>query len=325
VTSDPATGDFTLVFDKDVPSVTQATVTITPNAPATDSITIMDSIDCPVADFITITPVVVTSEADAGRVRTQEFRFSDPVVGNSSPLWQSLNLTFASQTPPNIVSQFGANILGPQGTGMIPMDNADVFMYSRRLAVGDATFDLNKNKMRYLRTNTIYNNNPTDIAALLSASSEATLSGTEPLVTGTFQMPTGLPNENRLYLIWDYREVNEIKLCYSATSSLEEACCECFSAPNCIPFEGSAVSTVDSATACGLPDDTNVYHTSVIINNGVANTIPVVGTTIYGAGGCSNDPNRLLFPAGFIHFDDNGTSKWIEIDSDNVVIDSGNC
>jgi hypothetical protein len=42
-------------------------------------------------------------------------------------------------------------------------------MYSRRLTVNDATFDLNSNKMRYLRTNTIYNNNPTDIAALLSS------------------------------------------------------------------------------------------------------------------------------------------------------------
>ena len=328
--SGAVTGNFAVVFDKDVPSVTQATVTITPNAPATDSVTIMNSIDCPVADFIIITPVVVTSEADAGRVRTQEFNFSDPSVGYLSPLWQSLNLTFASQTPPNIVSQFGANILGPQGTGMIPMDNADVFMYSRRLAVGDASFNLNKNKMRYLRTSTIYNNNPIDIAALLSASATAALSGTEPLVTGTFQMPPSTPppapQENRLYLIWDYREVNEIKLCYSATSSLEEACCECFSAPNCIPFEGSAISTVDSATACGLPDDTNVYHTSTITTNGVTNTIPVVGTTIYGSGGCAfNDPNRLLFPAGFIHFDDNGTSKWIEIDSDNVVIDSGNC
>jgi hypothetical protein len=77
---------------------------------------LLNSIDCPVADFIAITPVVVTSEADAGRVRTQEFNFSDPSVGYLSPLWQSLNLTFASQTPPNIVSQFGANILGPQGT-----------------------------------------------------------------------------------------------------------------------------------------------------------------------------------------------------------------
>jgi hypothetical protein len=215
---------------------------------------------------------------------------------------------------------------------MIPMDNADVFMYSRRLAVGDASFNLNKNKMRYLRTNTIYNNNPADIAALLSASATAALSGTEPLVTGTFQMPPSTPppapQENRLYLIWDYREVNEIKLCYSATSSLEEACCECFSAPNCIPFEGSAISPTGSgsAAACALSPTTNVYHTSTITTSGVTNTIPVVGTTIYGSGGCAfNEPNRDLFPAGFIHFDDNGTSKWIEIDSDNVVIDSGNC
>ena len=330
--SGAVTGNFAVVFDKDVPSVTQATVTITPNAPATDSVTIMNSIDCPVADSIIITPVVVTSEVDAGRVRTQEFNFSDPSVGYLSPLWQSLNLTFASQTPPNIVSQFGANILGYQGTGMIPMDNADVFMYSRRLAVGDASFNLNKNKMRYLRTNTIYNNNPADIAALLSASATAALSGTEPLVTGTFQMPPSTPppapQENRLYLIWDYREVNEIKLCYSATSSLEEACCECFSAPNCIPFEGSAISPTGSgsAAACALSPTTNVYHTSTITTSGVTNTIPVVGTTIYGSGGCAfNEPNRDLFPAGFIHFDDNGTSKWIEIDSDNVVIDSGNC
>jgi hypothetical protein len=108
--------------------------------------------------------------------------------------------------------------------------------------------------------------------------------------------------------------------------TISEACCECFSARNCIPFEGSSISTVDSATACGLPDNANVYHTSTITNNGIRNTIPVVGTTIFGSDGCSfNDPNRDLFQAGFIHFDDNGTSKWIEIDSDNIVIDSGNC
>ncbi len=335
-TSDPITGDFAVVFDKDVPSVTQATVTITPNAPATDSVTIMNSIACPIADFIRIIPIVITSADDNGLTRSQEFQFNDNTVGYTSPLWEDFNLTFLLQNQgysgsSNIVSRFGPEINGYQGTGMIPMDNADVYMHSRRIKPNDTFYyNLSTNKMRYWRTNVTYSNNAADIATILTNSAELTNTGTEPFVIGTFPMPASTPPpapaDSFLYLIWDYREVNEIKLCYSATSSLEEACCECFSAPNCIPFEGSAISTVDSATACGLPDDTNVYHTSVIINNGVANTIPVVGTTIYGSGGCAfNEPNRDLFPAGFIHFDDNGTSKWIEIDSDNVVIDSGNC
>jgi hypothetical protein len=125
-------------------------------------------------------------------------------------------------------------------------------------------------------------------------------------VVGTFPMPPSTPPpapaDQFLYLVWDYREVNEIVLCVSPTIS--ESCCECFSAPNCIPFEGSAISTVDSATACLLSSN-KCYHTSTITTAGVTNTIPVVGTTIYGSGGCAfNDPNGSLFPAGFIHFDD---------------------
>jgi hypothetical protein len=325
--SGAVTGNFSVVFDKDVPSVTQATITITPNAPSTDSITLVNPIACPIADFITITPIVITSSNDAGKTRSQEFEFFDGTTNYQSPIWEDLHLTFLIQnqsySSANIVSRFGANILGYQGTGMIPMDGATITMRSRRWKPQDNfNYNLSANKMMYWRTNGVYNNNAADIATILSNAIPLANGGTEPNVFGSFPMPSGSSND-RLYLIWDYREVNEIVLCASPTAS--EACCECFSAPNCIPFEGSAISTVDSATACGLPNNTNVYHTTTINNNGVVNTIPVVGTAIYGSGGCSNDPNRLLFPAGFIHFDDNGTSKWIEIDSDNIVIDSGNC
>lgn len=327
-TSDPVTGDFSVVFDKDVPSVTQATVTITPNAPSTDSVTIINSIGCPVADFIRIIPIVITSAADAGKTRTQEFEFYDGTTGYQSPLWEDLHLTFLLQnqsySSSNIVSKFGPQINGYQGTGMIPMDGATVTMSSRRWNPQDNfNYNLSKNRMMYWRTgNPTYGNNAADIATILANAIPVTNVGTEPYVFGSFTMPSGI-NQQFLYLVWDYREVNEIVLCFSPTVS--ESCCECFSSPSCIPFEGSAISTVDSVTACGLPSNTNVYYTSTITNNGVTNTIPVVGTTIYGSGGCSTDPNRRLFPAGFIHFDDNGTSKWIEIDSDNVVIDSGNC
>jgi hypothetical protein len=100
-----------LVFDKDVPSVTQATITITPNAPATDSVTIINSIACPIADFIRIIPIVITSADDSGLTRSQEFQFNDNTVGYTSPLWEDLNLTFLLQnqgySSSNIVSSLG--------------------------------------------------------------------------------------------------------------------------------------------------------------------------------------------------------------------------
>jgi len=332
VTSDPS-GNFSLVFDKDVPSVTQATITITPNAPSAGSVTIINSIACPIADFIRIIPIVITSADDNGLTRSQEFQFNDNTVGYTSPLWGDYNLAFLFQNQgysgsSNIVSRFGPQINGYQGTGMIPMDYTDVYMRSRGIRPNDTfNYNLSTNKMRYWRTNLAYSNNAADIATILTSSTALTNTGPSADVTGIFQMPPSTPPpapaDQFLYLVWDYREVNEIVLCVSPTIS--EACCECFSARNCIPFLGF-YSSVDSSTAC-LASPAATYYTSTIITGGVTNTIPVIGTTIFGSDGCSsfNDPNRDLFPAGFIHFDDNGTSKWIEIDSDNIVIDSGNC
>ena len=331
-TTGAITGAFSLVFDKDVPSVTQATVTITPNAPATDSVTLVNSIACPIADFIRIIPIVITSADDIGRTRTQEFQFNDNTVGYTSPLWQDFHLTFlvqnASYSSSNIVSRFGPQINGYQGTGMIPMDNADVYMRSRKIKPNDTfNYNLSANKMRYWRTSGTYSNNAADIATILTNSTPLTNTGPAGNVVGTFTMPASTPPpalaDQFLYLVWDYREVNALKLCFSAV--LSEACCECFSAPDCVPFLGSAISTVDSATACGLAATTNTYYTSTITTGGVANTIPIIGTTVYPSTGCSSETNRRLLQAGYIHFIDAGVDKWVQIDSDNIVIASGNC
>lgn len=329
--TDPS-GNFEVVFDKDVPSVTQATVTITPTAPAMDSVTIVDSILCPIADFIRIIPIVITSEDDQGLTRTQEFEFYDSANAYQSPLWEDLHLTFlnqnASYSSSNIVSRFGPQINGYQGTGMIPMDGATVTMRSRRWKPQDTfIYNLSTNKMRYWRTSGTYNNNAADIATILTNSIALTNTGTSINAVGTFPMPPSTPPpapaDQFLYLVWDYREVNALKLCFSAV--LSEACCECFSAPNCVPFLGSAISTVDSATACGLSATTDTYYTSTITTGGVNNTIPIVGTTVYPSTGCSSETNRRLLQAGYIHFIDGGVDKWVQIDSDNIVIASGNC
>ena len=99
-------------------------------------------------------------------------------------------------------------------------------LYTNKFAFDDFVFDTNYNKFRYLRTDTVYSNNETDINLLLGAATVATPlvdSGAPTLYYSDFVMPA--TTESRLYLIWDLRRPFEIELCYGATAY--EACCEC--------------------------------------------------------------------------------------------------
>ena len=329
----PVTGVFSFTFDKDVPSVTQATITITPVVSSTSSVTIINPIECPTADLIRIIPVVLTSDDIAGQTRHQEFLYSQGTY--FSPLQSQqdefINVSQQPYVSATLVSRFGPTYAGYQGTGSIAPDGATVYVNSRKIEPTD-TFNYNTatNRMRHLRVSGVlgsppYDNTAVGIAGLLAASAGNILSngGVEPLIGGNFPMPAGA-DEDYLYLIWDYREVNKLQLCYSTTTpTVAEACCECFSAPDCVPFLGFH-SSVDSATAClGTPVST--FYTSVITTAGVSNTIPIIGTTVYPSTGCDSDPNRRFLQAGFIHFNDEGTDKWVQIDSNNIVIASGNC
>jgi hypothetical protein len=320
--SGAVTGNFAVVFDKDVPSVTQATITITPNAPATDSITIINSIGCPIADFIRIIPIVITSADDNGLTRSQIFYFNDNTVGYTSPLWEDFNLTFLLQnvgySSSNIVSKFGPQINGYQGTGMIPMDGADVYMQSKRI---NDTFYYNPsaNSMRYWRTNVTYSNNAADIATILANSTALTNMGTDPSFFGTFPMPASTPPpapaDSFLYLVWDYREVNEIVLCFSPTVS--ETCCECFSSPTCVPFLGTTIET-SYAAACALTPLTT-YYTSTITIGGITNTEPILGTIVYSYLGCVSG-NTV--GTGYIKLTDN---TWVRTNENGEVVITGTC
>ena len=321
--SNPTTtaGTHSFIVDKNVPTISDITITITPDVPSGDS-TISIETPCPVSDRIVIVPVSITSRADGGKTITNIYNYEDSTV---SPTYyappQGGAVTFLYQNSlyisDNIVSQFGPNYSGPQGTGSIPIDNSNVRMLSFKNQNDTYVFNSSTDKMTYLRTATAYTNTEASIASLISAASgnAATITGSAPLYIGNFAMPTGIDGDY-LYLIWDYRESNAIKLCYS--TDVDEACCECTSSPNCVPFYGSAVSTVDSATACADNTLTVVYHTDT-----ATNFLPIVGSRIYSSLGCAD--TAIQFPAGWIHYDDNGTDKWIEIDSNNTVINSGNC
>lgn len=324
------TGAFSFVFDKNNPAITQATIRITPNAISTGSSTVIDPINCPQADYIRIIPIVLTSIGDVGETRHQEFLFQDTSTGYFSPIQSQQDQFIASweqqYTSATLVTRYGPAYSGYQGSGTIPMDGATVYIQSRRIAPSDTyVYNTSSNKMRWLRTSLLYNNNAAEIASLVAASTAVINGGSEPLIGGNFPMPTGSPNDY-LYMIWDYREIAALKLCYStSTPTISEACCDCFSAPNCIPFLGSAGSSASSVAACALASDTTTYYTSAITTAGVTNTQPVLGATVYSADGCVPwGEQRRFLAAGFIKIND-GLNSWVEIDADNIVIAVGTC
>jgi hypothetical protein len=314
-------GEFNMYFDKNVPTVRNIFITITPTDPNGSSTTEI-FVGCPVADTITIVPIMLTSAVDAFKLIHNFYGYTDNTV---SPPYTSVpqggQQLFISQFQQsyfsaNLVSQYGPFYTGQQGTGSTPIDGSSVLMASSKLP--NDTFDLNvnTNQFRYLRSSQLYENNAADIAQLIADSTSVTIGGSTPIFIGNFAMPAG-GDGDYLYLIWDYRENAELKLCYSNSSDTDEACCECFSSTSCIPFLGTTVE-VDSATACGL-SPTTTYYTSALTVGGVTNTQPIVGTTVYSYLGCSSG-NTV--GAGFIKLTDN---TWVETDSNGEVITVGNC
>ena len=177
---------------------------------------------CPDAQEITIIQVCVNSDNYSGELIHNEYRWTDGSF--VSPL-HSTQVNLQSGTG-LIVSQYDV-LTAPQGAGVIPADNADVTLISNKiLASGDSfQFDPSMHELRYLRSNTLYNNNTADIQSLLNASIEAV-----PLSGGpdTFQAPFVMPNTNDqyLYLIYDYRDRTELELCYSDIDE-QDVCCNC--------------------------------------------------------------------------------------------------
>jgi hypothetical protein len=313
-------GSLNLYFDKDIPSVTTFEVTITPTDLDSESSTEV-FVGCPVADTVSIIPIVITSAADQGALIHNLYGYFNGAVSPTyqSPL-QSEQIQFITPSQqqyvsPNLV-QFRSTYTAQQGSGSVPIDGSLVQIISSKPFGDTFDFDPIKNSFRYLRTPIVYQNTASDVATLLSLSTTTPNLGSTPLFYGNFTMPAGNDGDY-LYLIWDYRDVTELKLCFSSTPSISEACCECFSSPNCVPFLGTTVEVSDTA-ACAL-SPTTTYYTSTITVLGIANTEPVLGTTVYSYLGCSSG-NTM--GAGFIKLTDN---TWVELDANGVVILTGSC
>jgi hypothetical protein len=80
-----------------------------------------------------------------------------------------------------------------------------LLVYSNKINFDDFVFDPAVDKFKYLRTNTFYQNNATDISTLLSLAIDAapiSTVGAPTVYSADFTMPA---SGSILYLVWDYR------------------------------------------------------------------------------------------------------------------------
>jgi hypothetical protein len=234
-TSGAAAQSGSFVVDKDKVDVTTTDITITASADTVVSITV----SCPDAAELTVIQVCVTNDVDAGQFIHNEYRWVDGTY--ISPL-HSTQVEFASGTAVPLVSQYDT-ITGQQGGAFVPTDTATVTIRSNKIPPID-TFDftLNIDEFRYLRSNTLYSNNPTDIDALLAAATVAAPTvGAAPLFSADFAMPS---TGNYLYLIYIYQNPTIVDLCFDR-SVAADACCNCVTGENFVARECREDGTVN--------------------------------------------------------------------------------
>lgn len=250
----------TLNVDKDSNTVDVVDILIETTGPVVLEITV----NCPTANELTVVEVVLTGNSDAGKTIYPQWRYTDGAYTGSL---QSSLVTFNTGVNP-VVSKF-SSIVGPQGSSSIPTNGSTVRMASNKFAFADYNFDTTQNKFRYLRTNTVYNNNTTDINALVTASSIGTTAG-----GGTYyysDIPAGTTGDY-LYLIWDLRSIYEVSLCYSSNPlRIDYVCCDCD--PCLSPCREWSLQNAGIGTATVNYTDCNGVPQTATINQGLTSII----------------------------------------------------
>jgi len=214
-TSNEVVTDGSIVINKD----SQTVKTVDMQVIATGAIVLEITVACPAAQLMTVVEVCVTDDSDSGSYIHNEYRYLKGAY--ISPITSNL-VTFSSGVDNPLVSRYNATT-GYISSGSIPVINSTVSLICNKF--GFDTFDFNpaKNKFRYLSSDTLYANTPTDIRALLAESFQATPNQGG----GTFNYAEFTLNsiKDYLYLIWDYRTPQSASLCYS--TNIDDACCDC--------------------------------------------------------------------------------------------------
>ena len=218
-------------FLKSLPNVSDAIITITGANPAAPS-TFTFSFPCPIGTTLTVISVCITSDTQVGQSIHNQYNYS---LGSTYFATDDNAVIFQSGTFP-IVSQYTTQT-GLQGQPLIPTDNAFVHLYSRQILPDNFVFQPGIDNFAYLRSNVLYNNNPTDIQTLLGLITPLPTDVTAAPQTyqAVLDMSLTAPGDEYLYLIYDYRKATAIDLCYDASTAYS-ACCDCTTCATILAF-----------------------------------------------------------------------------------------
>lgn len=236
-------GSFT--FPKSVNNIEVANITIQ----YTGAVILSLNIGCPQAKTLKIVQVVLTINSEAGDTIDAQYRYTN---GTFTGALQSNFVTFASGTASPLVSWYNI-VSGPEGNAGFPPAGSTMRMQSNLITATGLYQNPSRDKFKYLKTETLYNNNTIDINALLSNPETQTatpiVSASSTLYYADFTVPNDGTNPvNYLYLIWDLTSSVAQSLCYDA-SDINAVCCDC---TFCGPSECAEVTINPNNTDCSI-------------------------------------------------------------------------
>jgi hypothetical protein len=313
-TTNSGTGTFSVTVIKNIPNITDITVTVTPDVVSTDSVTTI-GVSCPLSSPMKVYAVCVNTDYRDPTMIHNEHHWEEGAYVSPS---QSNLVTFEFGTPNYNVSQFQLVGDGGQGFGSIPTDGSTVTINTRKIGADNFSFNPAVHEFKYLTSTTEYNLASSLLADpnIVTLTTDSTQAPT--VYSGDFTMPTN--TDPYLYLIYDYRDVAPIVLCYSNTtgSEVRDFCCECSTGTGCTPFLTNAVPSPpllpppNSAAACALSLTSTMYHSGSEI-------LPSLGDIIYSGSSCSSGETALQ---GFYKITGN---NWIQVGGSGTVLLTGNC
>lgn len=164
-----------------------------------------------VIDYLTVYRVVYNNPSIEGQTIHNKYNWS---LGSYNSPFAGDFITMQADGVSLYESQFGG-----LSQGMIPADGSNITLFSYKRTGDTFNFDPDLNSFKYLISNDLYT--PSELLPLLN---------TITPITGNYQAVINgadLAGYDYLYLVWDYRSMMEIELCYTPSNPYELCCIEC--------------------------------------------------------------------------------------------------
>jgi hypothetical protein len=307
--SGPVAGTGNFTFNKSASSPTTATITITPVGTTKPTVTVTPQCIPPVE--ITVIKCLINSPDNNSETIHTEYRWDDGVT--FSPVDSDLAVLGNNS---NIFSEYNTQT-GVRSQGVFPYDGVNLTIRLNKINFDNYDWTYPYDNFRYLSSNTLYQNNQTDVTALLAASTQianGSVTNPSPGLRQATLSNLSIPINNQyLYLIYDLRTISAQQLCYDA-SSADDACCLCSWTCTSFSISSQAETAVD---ACPLVVGNTNYHSGAAAQ-------PAIGDVVYTSSNCQDALNGTVNYAeiGFYKITGN---KYIQIGTNGLVLDVQNC